>query len=224
MTTFAVNLIPADWRRAQRERRRTHLWLAICILIAAASGVACAAFRLAGSDDRAAAQAALLASSDRYAKAQSALGDAKARAARLEKALLAAQAVGEHPDWSVLLTHLAESRGDDTRLESVSLAAARVDQPARGKQPRKPEADPARATEFRVVITGVARTQVGATALALRLEKAGLLDGVRLLTTRPRKTADGELIEFTIEAALRPRAAQDARAQPPLAAPGETDS
>jgi len=223
MTTFAINLIPADWRRAQRDRRRAHAWLAICILLAVLSGVVCVGFQLAGSDDRAAAQAALLASNDRYAKAQAALRDAKARAARVEKALLASQAVGEHPDWSVLLTHLAESRGDDTRLESVSLLGVQADQPARGKQARKPDAAPARATQFRVVVTGAARTQMGATALALRLERAGLLDGVRLLTTRPRKTGDGELIEFTIEAALRPRPAEGAQQQKPLIAPGETE-
>ncbi len=180
------NLIPHDRRRRRAVRRAGVRWAVATaalsvVLTVTATGLS-AALPSPAADaaeaDRTAAAAAV---------ARAAAGRDRAAARSVAAALAAAREVADQPDWSLLLADLSRRLGDDGVLSGCDLSA----------EPKGPLA---------LRLTGVARTQPAVTALALRLERAGLFDRVDLLRTSPAKLMGDDAVGFQIVCTFAPAA------------------
>lgn len=99
------------------------------------------------------------------------------------------------PDWSVLLVHLSEHLGGSVSIRSVRVAmtgdAGSIITP--GRLARGP---------YRIEMSGVAGAQADVTEYVLRLENAGLLQGINLQGTSPTRVGDAPAVLFSLDAAI----------------------
>lgn len=127
---------------------------------------------------------------------------------RLQRELDAARAVGEHPDWSIVLSLVAKAqRGRQVMLEHVSLAPvltkAAPAAPGKRKRQEVKEQDPPVPIGYEVLLSGLAKTELDASRFALGLEKVGAFDRVTLVSTRAREVDDASYTAFEIRVELR---------------------
>ena len=124
-----------------------------------------------------------------------ALGD---RIGRDRARLASGRAVGEQPDWSLLLAMLSSALGDETVLRSVRLQAP-------------PEAAPGGTTgagsartlrPITLDLSGLGRTQQIVSEFVLRLEHTPLFKTVRLVDTRRELFLNDHAVVFRIECVL----------------------
>jgi len=110
-------------------------------------------------------------------------------AALIEQA--ANRSVGNQPDWSVLLTALANELGDDIVFRSCRL-----------ESPLPPSAATASPQAARIQLSGLGKTQAAVSKFVFRLEESGLLDQVKLLRAARESLGDGSAVAFTIDCGL----------------------
>ena len=200
MTT--VNLIPAPRRDAKRRRRHRNVCAAACgaygVVLACALGVAHLMWADAGAK-----------LDEELASADAAIQRTQRQADECRQELTAARAtveanrtVAEQPDWSVLLSLLATTTGDDVVLRSVVIAPAAATpsaltsgQTAAGAKPAKPAAAP----EVVLEVHGVGRTQLAVQQHVLRVEQTGLFAKVALLDTGREPYLMQDAIAFRLQ-------------------------
>ena len=213
----SLNLIPERRRLAQRLSRRKRSWmLAAGAYALVAIGGAYFALPRSGRDEESImhdltklrGQAAQL--DVQLTASRKAAGDA-------QKQLTAANAVGEQPDWSILLVKLAEERGTEVVLESVELATVQVADKSKPDAKSKAGVKPPTPREAIVLkLAGATRSPDEAYVFARRLEQTGLFAQARVLETRPRDLLGEQVSGFRIECAFNERPATK-----PLAKPAE---
>jgi len=122
-----------------------------------------------------------------------------------QRKLESSRAIGKQPDWSVLLALLAESLGQEVVLDRCELAAAGAPigggplrTPSGGDKPARPEGD----GRFVFRLSGFGRSQMAVSQFALRLERIGLFDQVRLIKTDRRPFLSGKAVAFRLECLL----------------------
>jgi len=128
------------------------------------------------------------------------------KAATVRRELEAIRSVAGHPDWSLLLTLLADALSDSLVLEICTLAPTGPP----GSIAKDKEADPnsldtmtARLRQSYVLqLAGVAKTQTAVSRFVLRLEQIGLFRRVKLVQTSRRTFAGRRAIVFKIECLL----------------------
>lgn len=186
---FGVNLLPSARVAAIRRRGCIKAWsvgcgvytlgLAVwCVVLSAGSGWGSLKAELET------AHAAVQERSREVAASRAELESAR-------RAWEAAQAVGVHPDWSVLLGLLANTRGDEVVLSNCEL------QPASAAE-KVPAAGPARvggpvaAPGYTLEVHGVALSQRAVSSYVLVLESLDVFETVTLLEAK-RAAAAGAL-------------------------------
>lgn len=201
MTTETLNLLPPERRGMLRLQRRLHVWA----LAAAGYGVVAlgACFALATGEptvDRHEAHelAEIIQETDGY-KEQDAKNKKELQKEKINKQ--SSDVVADHPDWSILLDLLADQRGQDVVLESVSVspllppsssAADKGDGKGGGAAAERPGA-------FVVRLSGFARSQMEVTNFADRLQKTGAFESVSLVQTNARAAETIQLVEYLIQ-------------------------
>lgn len=227
-----VNLLPQSRLRAAALRLRVRRWIVGVAIYAAAMGAVC----IAGLTHTGAAEEDTRL---QLARAQQRLIDAELRtqentaaATQLERSLAAMKAVGEHPDWSILLRLLASQLGDDMVLESVDIqqdaeklppspaakAASDAAAAASGKPAEKKDATPAMSpggAAYTVRITGVGLTQQRVMGYASEIERLGkddvehggnpIFSSVDIKRTSSVDFAGRTCVNFVMECRLSPR-------------------
>lgn len=127
---------------------------------------------------------------------------------RLQRELDAARAVGEHPDWSIVLGLIAGvQQGREVVLEHARLAPV-LPTPANQATTRRRKADtkvqdPPVPTGYEVLLSGLARTELDASKYALGLEAVGAFDRVTLVSTRARPVDNVTFTAFEIRIDLK---------------------
>jgi len=191
-----INLVPA--RRRDAKRRRTHMkWCAVgCAVYAAGATVATAIAwgAWAGEDPQVRQQIAR--ADEEIHRTEQDLSEARAKLAVEGSRLTAAKEIAEQPDWSLLLTLLAQKADDQMVLRSCQL------RPAGGPAGEGKAADAPVAEGLVVVVTGVARSPQTAQQYVLRLEKTGLFGRVTLVETRREPFLNGEASAFRADCVL----------------------
>jgi hypothetical protein len=205
MSTLGVNLLsPARLARLHR-RALVRWWSAgMGVYLAGAVGVAITMSVGAMSQDV----------SDELASATRRLDNRKEHAGRLatelgerRKELEAAQAVGDHPDWGLLLSALAQRRGEAIALTSVELRrvqkAAPVREQASSRRAMRSAPAPQR-TVIELVVRGIGTDLASVNDFVLELEEFGVFDAVRLEDTSVRAGAAGlaDANEFEVRCEL----------------------
>lgn len=188
-----VNLIPASRLRARHRAARLRLWAVLVGLYAAALAGAYGWMHVTWGGKRSNWTVALGEAENDIASSTQTLALRRAALADVEASLRANRAVGEQPDWSMLLGLLARHLGQDIVLESLSL---RPPDSARNAAPGAPPVAPI------VALGGLARTHAAVSRFTLELENTGVFSRVTLQDTRRTTLPRGEAVGFRIEAAL----------------------
>jgi Tfp pilus assembly protein PilN len=183
-----VNLIPAHRVLARRRRARVHVWTLAIGAYIGALGLAYAAMAAAWSGTNAQWQGKITSLDAQLARDNDALKVKQKELAEKQAARQANSAVGEQPDWSLLLALLARTVQDDVVLESTSLRPADT-----AATPVKP---------MTLALSGLGRTHEAVSDFVLRLEGTKVFSRVSLLETRRTATPRAEAIAFRVEAAL----------------------
>ena len=205
MSARYANLIPAGRLLARVRSRRSRRWATVCIayglLLLAAYGVCYAV--LGGRDQGLTAE--LNATSGRIRHSGIAIASISNRLARVRAELDANRAVGNQPDWSVLLAMLSGSLQEDIFLRSCTLYPA---DSGGGQSPRAAELReksdflPAGQRPYKFVLGGYGRSHMAVSQFALRLENQPLFDEVRVLKTSREPLLANSAIAFKLECSL----------------------
>ena len=137
-------------------------------------------------------------------QAESTVDALRGRIGRAEARLTSGRAVGEQPDWSLLLAMLSSALGDETVLRSIRLQAPPEAAPGAAGSSGKPgRADAARTLQpISLEVTGLGRTQQVVSEFVLRLEHTPLFETVRLVDTRREPFLNDHAVVFRIECVL----------------------
>lgn len=192
-----INLIPAHRIRQRQAVTRVRRWA----MVAPGCGallLAAILINAASWDTNTATAAAALSEVEQKIKEADASIVRQKRELREQQAVLRAnRAVGEQPDWGLLLALLASRLGDDAVLSGCSVEPAAPDPGA--KAPIKSEAG--RPSKLRLTIKGQSRTQEAASRFVIDLERTGVFDRVTLVETK-RSEPPFEDVSFEVLCAL----------------------
>ena len=175
----SVNLLPAYRVQAAMKRRTMLAWSFAITGYTALLLCACAAFRATWIVEHGASET-LVELQAQLAAEQAGIRTVTSANRRSEAVLKAASIASDHPDWSIVLAMLAQSRGDGVKLEQVSMT------PVTGKS---------RGMMFKV--TGVGATRIEVASFVANLEEQGLFDSVVAVETRAKER--GESREYSFE-------------------------
>ncbi len=214
-----VNLMPEPRLRAAALRRRLRRWIAGVAAYAVLMAVVCFAswtHAEAASDD---VRFEIARATQRLIDAERRAQTNNQQAEQLERALAATRAVGEHPDWSLLLRLLAEHRGDDLVLRSIEITVAPTASAASASVASGPDADKAPPGStgdeaYDIRVTGVGLTQQRVLGYAGELQQwgreasstaPGVFTSVDVKRTYSEEFAGRQCVGFEIECRLAPR-------------------
>ena len=191
----SVNLIPSPKRLAIQRRKRTRSWIAACAVYAIMLGAVYAScrFRWGGNDLQGGEMARISTDIGRYNSQRVAV---KGAIAALRAKIDANNAVGQQPDWSILLALMARNLGSDVVLKHCELDLDRKSRPGDGGDQDD------RRRKFVLEVNGLGRTQTAVSAFVLRLEKAGLFDQVKLIRTSRQDFMSGKAVAFQLACTL----------------------
>lgn len=183
-----INLIPKSRQRDRQRRVRVRLWIGLSLCYAVALGAVCLAYRGMSSTHNLSAITAELA--EKEAELTRLDGEQNSLRPKLneQKLILAAElSISDQPDWSLLLTYLAdEVLGNQVVLSGCVLAPSvpgeKVDSTGRDT--------------LVLTLTGYALSTTDVSQFVLRLEQIGLFDKVTLARTSREPYLAGQAIAF----------------------------
>jgi Tfp pilus assembly protein PilN len=203
MLMNGVNLLPGYRVHARRVSVRVRLWIGVCAcwgLVLAGAHVSLHAMQ----DDDAASLADQITHADAAIKnleKQTAAG--RSSLAEAGATLRARKAVGDQPDWGLLLATIAARLDQQAVLGGCGLEPAEG-VPAGRRAPRAM----IRPGSYTLSLSGLARTQDAATAIAISLERTGLFERVSLLEAKRATFHGDDAVSFRLECALVDPAAE----------------
>lgn len=207
----AINLIPRRVRETAAVRRRVRRWAIGGAVYALALVFGCGVLRLVGGEEhtRLSLDGGRLA--ERIASAETALAAVRAQVQDQRRQLEASETVGVHPDWSILLSALAEERRQDIILQAIELRAADPPSAARAKADpapageKKPTPRPERFEAYTLHVKGFGLSQGDVVKFVRRLEELGPLAEVQLKETRAQPFRGVPAIAFDADCRLSER-------------------
>lgn len=196
----SVNLLPPARFAARRMRRRARGWAASLALYVVCLVVVAPIAAPTVSEAARETESKIVATEREIERAEAEMAELKPKLIAAQQALDAARSVSEHPDWSVVLMMMAALREDEVVLESCDLAETRPAAPAKPAASKgATPAQPVQADGAVVTASGYARSPVGVTGYALRLEKAGVFRDVQIAETGPREYRGAAMTWFRIK-------------------------
>lgn len=218
---MSVNLIPKAKRLRQQARRRREQWIRFLRFYAIVLAGGCALAMLPAHAAPPSLDSSIARVDRRIETTTKALDESRRQLGALGKQFDLARAVGEHPDWSMLLGAIARARADDAVLESFDLSLARVEDKgikSDAAKPPPPNAKPLQRDIVFVKLTGLCSSPASCFQFAHALEQLALFERVVVKDTRSQllgaMPATRFEIEATASAAPVPLAAPIAPAQP----------
>ncbi|MCC6679091.1 MAG: hypothetical protein IT436_18355 [Phycisphaerales bacterium] len=213
-----INLIPPAILVLRRRRRRIRLWSVATAGYSLALAGAYGAFA-SGRADAIDARQRIAELAAQVERERADLVVIRDRAVEAHREADAARMMASHPDWSVLLALLASPLTPDMTIDSCELTRVEPAPPPAapttpaGPAPRAPGPT---ADVYRVILTGMARTQSQVTSYALDLERLGadearLFDTVTLVEAKGRRIGSTDIVAFRIECGLVARPPGPAR-------------
>ena len=225
---MSVNLIPRAKRLRQQARRRREQWIRFLRFYAIVLAGGCALALLPAHAALPSLDSSIARIDRRIETTTKALDQARRQLGALGTQLDLARAVGEHPDWSILLGAIARARADDAVLESFDLTLARVDDKSSKSDAAKPPAPNAKPLQRDIVVvklTGLCSSPASCFQFAHALEQLELFERVVVKDTRSQPLGAMPATRFEIEAiataAPVPLAAPTAPAKPRPTTGGE---
>ena len=202
----STNLMPRDRLARKRRQGRLRVWIACCAAYGVVLGAACMVSHAAWGGAPGQVADELGAIRQEVKKASGSVIKARRELAEAHTVLRAGRAVGNQPDWSVLLGLLSRELGDDVVLAECKVGPVTKDR----SEPAKRAAGlgaagleaPLGEMRYKVVLTGFGRTQSAVSQFVLRLEQVEILEQVKLAKSSRQSFGDGEAVAFRIECML----------------------
>jgi Tfp pilus assembly protein PilN len=191
-----INLIPKR-RRLDRQRRiRSRLWIGAVLGYAVTVLAVCLVYgNMVAPRDLGSLSEELAGLDTELASLQQQRDALQPKLNEQYLILTAGQSITDQPDWSLLLTYLAdEVLGDRMVLTGCTLA------PAGGAI----EAHQINDTPMALTLTGYGRTTPDVSQLMLRLEQMSLFDKVTLARTNREPFLSGQAIAFEARCVMQP--------------------
>jgi hypothetical protein len=203
------SLIPAHRIALQRRRARSRQWSGasgLYVLLLLAVFVTCRIIRGDGTQALADAGDEV---QQQIAQSQRTLGDLRPRVDDARRTLDANRAVGNQPDWSVLLALISRCMHKDVVLSKCRIKPAAAPGPAAQSDPAKGpgrDIDPQalRRRTYILILQGVAPSQADMARSVLNLEGTRLFDHVRLVKTTRQTFRGVSAVHFDVECELSP--------------------
>ena len=201
---IGVNLIPAERLARKRQHRRIRAWIGICsaytLVLIVAGGVGY--FARSTNDSKSGDQ--LKASKEKADNSDSTIIELQQRLIEAEATLRVSKAIGNRPDWSSLLVLIAKERGNKIVLDCCKLVESDNISPRNGAEPSNLSGHSTdykflRQKQFKLILTGLGRTQTDVSQYVLRLEQVGVFDEAKLTRSVRQAFLTGEVIAFRIE-------------------------
>jgi hypothetical protein len=196
----AINLIPIQRRQAKARKARLLRWGAAISAYAVALALGHVLFANYAIGDTCSLDARSKRVTSQLDCVNQQSQETGQKLAEAMKKLQTAQAIGQQPDWGMLLAMLSQNVGEDVVLDFCGLQRSDAAEVA-----VKP-ADAAGAPEARkaapplvLAIGGFARAQAEVSVCVLRLEKLNLFDKVKLVKTARGPFQGHEAIMFRLE-------------------------
>jgi hypothetical protein len=203
--TTPINLIPRSRQGKAQRRRRLRFWsgawgayAAVLILCAGLMYLRFGTSRdLSTELDQQDQQIAALQTDSQQTNTQ---------LLQVSQKLLSAKGLLEQPDWSQLLSILADLRGNDVVLENIELKLT-AEQPPQAAA-KKANAKPVIVipkTKWTLQLAGHGKSPESVSQYVLRLERTDLFDIVNLLQTNRDPIGAGDATSFSIQCPLKGR-------------------
>ncbi len=192
-----TNLIPARRLAASRQSSRLRLWTAVCACYVALLGVGYGLTQTYAGQSVGDVTGELSRVGHETRQIKADIRTVHVDLVGQQTELNASRAVGNQPDWSILLAAIASERGEKIFFGQVRLEPIVAD--------RAPEAmalDPARQRRYLVHVFGYAKSQTTASRFAERLEAKGLFDNVKQVQTAREPVLSGEAVSFRLTCRL----------------------
>lgn len=204
MTSF--NLIPKRRLEAKSRRTRMRAWIIACTAYAVGIVGAYAFYQSTSEGPNTALAADLAKASAETEKWDRQVRMLRGKVGKARMTLEANRAVGEQPDWAVVLALLAKNLDDDLVLKRCKLEPEAVEKPkskGRGKGKKSTKGEPApKPRRYILDISGFGRSQKAISQFVLRLEGSTLFEKVTAVKTNREPFMDGKAMAFQIRCLL----------------------
>ncbi len=203
-----ANLIPAHRSDSRKRRIRIRRWGALCASYGVLLVVCYASCHVLWGTKNEGLAAELAATSTKISNTRLSIVSLQKQLRSAQLELEANRAVGNQPDWSVLLTTLARNLGDEVFLSGWTLAPVKSETdssgtPSRGEKPSGGKRLVAAGQRQYVLrLTGYGRSFGAVSALVLRLENHVLFDEVKTIKTFREQLLSGTVIAFELDCQL----------------------
>lgn len=187
------NLLPIPRRRLLARQDRTAKWTIVVALYSVALGCLWLGSRQYVAGGRSGLERRVAAIETEKAGVESAIAGLREKSTRVQASLATARSIADHPDWSVLLSLIANIRGRDIEVDRIALG------------PRKVEAKPVAGKAAKGVwvrVSGLGKDHQAIAQFALRLEGAGIFERVALSDASKNASEPEGLVGFEIEAQI----------------------
>jgi hypothetical protein len=214
----AINLIPAKRVRARQRVARIRTWMSIVPALATILMGSYGWLRTVSNTDTQSLQALIHETATASAALEESIGRDRAQISQQHLRLLANRAVGEQPDWGVLLFIVGSHLGDDVVLSTCQLEPLTDEGRKVNPQALRPE-------QYRLTLIGLGRDQSAVSAFVLALDGMAppkIFERVRLVESRRVPLAGKDAVQFRIECTLTDLVGEGADSSPEASASGET--
>ncbi len=204
---ISINLIPAERIARKRRHKRLRVWTGICcayaLALLAAVGAGYSAW--GANDPRSGDQ--LKAAEEKTGNSDSTIRELQQTLIEAKASLRVSKAISNRPDWSSLLVLIAEELENKIVLDCCKLVELDNIPPRNETEPGNlsgPSTDnkSLRQKQFKLILTGLGRTQTDVSQFILRLEQVEVFDEVKLTQSVRQAFLTGEVISFRIECGI----------------------
>ena len=202
----AVNLVSAARRQARQRRQRIARWTGGVAIYALALIALWMGTHVVWTGTQRSLASQLDQAEQRIDQTRQRMQELRPELAEARTTLAASRAVGNQPDWSLLLSLLSKLLDERTVLTGVKLEPKTDGPPMPGHADDGPtDARFTAAGPFVLRISGLGRSQSAVSDYVLRLEDTALFEQVTLIDTHPEPFRDQEAVGFRIRCQLGER-------------------
>lgn len=190
---ISANLLPMPRQRLLARQDRARRWAVAIAIYAGFLACLWIGSRSYVAQEQSGLERRVRASEAEKAGVESALSVLRQKTAKVQASLTTARSIAGHPDWSVLLSLVANLRGAEIEIERIALGPRKSDgKPVPGKSSKG----------IWVRVSGLGKDHQAVAQFALRLEGSGLFDRVGLSDASKSASEPGGFVGFEIEAQI----------------------
>ncbi len=198
MSRLRINLLSRTHRAKRTYQRHLRNWQLICAAYGLVLLGVAVVFPMLDHFSTPSSAYGQAQSEMRIAQERAAIDSVRRELGDISRRQVLAQAVIDHPDWSILLRTLADCVSANVVLREVKVEPSTSTVQSTG-QTKVTDVELLSSTSARVLVNAVARTQQDVSEFALKLERLGLFDNVQMVRSGRSGDGSGSGITFELE-------------------------